>query len=76
MADPGRRALQQRQQELLDDLVAVLHERGPVALDPVFAEGFASAADDAGRLRAVIDQVALLTDAQARNRHRRWCSGD
>lgn len=76
MADPGRRALQQRQQELLEDLVAVLSARGPAALDPVFGEAYGAAPDDAGRLRAVIDQVALLTDAQARNRHRRWCSGD
>ena len=76
MADPGRRALQQRQQELLDDLVAVLLHRGPDALDPVFGEAFTAASDEAGRLRVVIDQVALLTDAQARNRHRRWCSGD
>lgn len=73
MADPGRRALQHRQQELLDDLVAVLQERGPEALDPVFGEAFLAASDDAARLRVVIDQVALLTDAQARNRHRRWC---
>jgi dGTPase len=76
MADPGRRALQQRQQELLEELVAVLFERGAKALDPVFADAFDAAPDDGVRLRVVIDQVALLTDAQARNRHRRWCSGD
>ena len=56
--------------------MAVLLHRGPDALDPVFGEAFTAAPDEAGRLRVVLDQVALLTDAQARNRHRRWCSGD
>ena len=39
MADPGRRAIQQRQQELLEDLVAVLSARGPAALDPGVRRG-------------------------------------
>jgi dGTPase len=73
MADPTRRALQHRQQELLEDLVTVLADRGPDALDPVFGEAFLAASDEPARLRVVIDQVALLTDAQAVNRHRRWC---
>jgi len=38
-------------------------------LDPVLAEDWTAAPDDAGRLRVVVDQVALLTDQQAVTRH-------
>jgi dGTPase len=50
MADPTRRALQHRQQEVLEDLVTALVERGPEALDPVFGEAFLAATDDAARV--------------------------
>jgi dGTPase len=73
MLDPVHRALQERQQALLAELVAVLADRGADALDPVFAELYRSARGDAERLRVVLDQVSLLTDAQATNRHRRLC---
>jgi dGTPase len=71
MDDPARRSLQQRQRELLAELVAALCDRGAAVLDPVFAELYDGASGDAGRLRAVLDQVSLLTDAQAVSRHRR-----
>ena len=35
-------------------------------LEPDFAADYAAADDDAGRLRAVIDQIASLTDVSAR----------
>ncbi len=70
MADPIRRAIQDRQRELLTELVRVLADRGAPALDPLFAVHYEAAADDAGRLRVVLDQVSLLTDAQAVTRHR------
>ena len=70
MADPVRRSIQDRQRELLAELVAALADRGGPGLDPLFALQYDSAADDAGRLRAVLDQVSLLTDAQAVTRHR------
>ena len=54
-----------RQRELLEELVACLVQRGPDALEPAFADDWAAAGDDAGRLRAVVDQVASLTDASA-----------
>ncbi|MBH1933328.1 deoxyguanosinetriphosphate triphosphohydrolase [Streptomyces sp. AV19] len=53
--------------ELADRLVA----RAPDGLDPQFRALFTEAADDAGRLRAVIDQIAALTDASARSLHAR-----
>ena len=43
----------------------------PDALDRPFADDWDAAADDAARLRVVIDQVASLTDASAVSRHRR-----
>ena len=71
MADPARRAIQQREQEMLTELVQVMADRGADALDPLFHHHYQEAADDVARLRVVIDQVSLLTDAQAIGRHRR-----
>jgi dGTPase len=65
MRDPHRLALQNAQRTLLAELVAALAARAPRDLEPVPRAGWQAAADDAGRLRAVVDQVALLTDAQA-----------
>ena len=56
----------ERQRELLAELVEALVDRGPDALDRPFADDWAAAADDAGRLRVVVDQVASLTDALRR----------
>jgi dGTPase len=69
MSDPGRRAMQARQRELLAELGAALLSKAPDALDPLFAEQWAEAPDDAARLRVVLDQVAVLTDQQAVARH-------
>ena len=54
-----------RQREILSDLVRVLAERAPDGLDQVFAPLWKEAADDASRLRVVVDQVASLTDPAA-----------
>ncbi len=54
-----------RQRELMADLVGVLADRGPDGLERAFADDWKHAADDAGRRRVVIDQVASLTDASA-----------
>ncbi|WP_446216392.1 deoxyguanosinetriphosphate triphosphohydrolase [Micromonospora sp. IBHARD004] len=53
------------QREILAELVAVLVDRAPDALDPVFAPLWRDARDDAARLRVVVDQVASLTDPAA-----------
>jgi dGTPase len=70
MSDPGRLAMQARQRELLVELATAVREGAPESLDPVFAGAWTSAADDAARLRVVLDQVAALTDQQAVARHR------
>jgi dGTPase len=65
-----------RQQEVLMELVAAVTHRGADALDGVFAPLWREAADDAGRLRVVIDQVASLTDPAAVEWHARLRSSD
>lgn len=62
-----------QQRTLLADLVDALLERGPDALEPMFAAAWRSAEAESGRLRAVIDQVASLTDASASQWHAKYC---
>jgi dGTPase len=66
-----RVALMTRQRELVTELVEALVVHAPASLDRVFADDWAAAADDAARLRVVIDQVASLTDASAVTWHER-----
>ena len=75
MADPLRIQIQQQEQELLTELVLAMAERGAAVLDPMFAGSYDDAGDDRQRLRVVLDQVSLLTDAQAVARHRRLIPG-
>jgi dGTPase len=60
-----------RQRELLAELVGVLTATAPDHLEPAFADDWRAAGDDAARRRAVIDQVASLTDASALAWHAR-----
>ncbi len=60
----------EQQRQILTELVEVLSERAPEGLDPVFGPLYKEAADDAARLRVVIDQVACLTDPAAIQWHR------
>ncbi|MEJ3652584.1 deoxyguanosinetriphosphate triphosphohydrolase [Actinomycetes bacterium KLBMP 9759] len=69
MSDPDRLSMQARQRELLAELASALLASAPAALDPVFADEWAAAGDDADRMRVVLDQVAVLTDRQAIARH-------
>ena len=69
MQATDRVALMERQRLLLAELFTALWERGPDALDRPFADDWAAAADEAGRRRVVVDQVASLTDASAVSRH-------
>ncbi len=57
---------QGRQRELLHALVEVLDRGEGRDLEPEFAADFARATDDSGKRRAIIDQVASLTDVSAR----------
>jgi dGTPase len=62
--------LRQRQRVVIGELAEALVRAAPYGLDPVFRSLYEDATDDAGRLRAVIDQIATLTDASALARHR------
>ncbi|MGW4892051.1 deoxyguanosinetriphosphate triphosphohydrolase [Kitasatospora sp. NPDC004240] len=57
--------LRARQRIVIAELAYVLNRRAPEGLDPVFAALYREAEDDRAALRAVIDQIATLTDASA-----------
>jgi dGTPase len=69
MTVEDRKPIYARQREVLAELVEALVDRAPQALDAPSAAAWRQSPDDAGRLRAVIDQVASLTDARALARH-------
>ena len=74
MAPREHEPLYQRQREIILDLVRVVAERSPLALEPPFAADWAAAPDDGARLRVVVDQVASLTDVSAAEWHGRLVS--
>ncbi|MCB5164840.1 deoxyguanosinetriphosphate triphosphohydrolase [Streptomyces bambusae] len=59
------------QRIVLAELAEALSARAPEGLDPQFRALFDAAPDDKARKRAVIDQIASLTDASARTLHAR-----
>ncbi len=67
--EAARRYVDQR--ALVHDLVDALLRGAPDGLEPLLRDDFLTAADDAGRLRVVIDQVAQLTDTSAATLHAR-----
>lgn len=74
MQRPGAAQLQLRQREILTNLVTVLQER-PTVLQDQYADAYIAASNSTGRLRAVVDQVASLTDSSAMTWHRQLCDG-
>jgi dGTPase len=70
MRRAGAEPIYVQQREVLVELVDALRRRAPDGLDAVFGPLWKAAADDAGRLRVVIDQVASLTDPAAVAWHR------
>jgi dGTPase len=67
MIPEDRRDEYESQRALLTGLVRALCD-SPHRLEPAYASDFAGATSESGRMRAVVDQVASLTDASAR----RW----
>ena len=65
MSHETRQPIYRRQRELLVELLDALWASGEEHLDSVFAADFLSSDDEWGRRRAVIDQVASLTDQAA-----------
>jgi len=80
MRREGAAAQQAGEREVIAELAMAIYQGAPATLDPVLRPSWA-AADAAGcaapesvRRRAVIDQVASLTDRSAIVWHRRLCS--
>ena len=61
----SRQPVYAHQREVLTELADHLWAAGPESLDRAFADDWAAAADDAGRRRVVVDQIASLTDQSA-----------
>ncbi|MFN2625636.1 MAG: deoxyguanosinetriphosphate triphosphohydrolase, partial [Mycobacteriales bacterium] len=71
MGRSGAAALQQREREIVAELVAAVADGAPDVLEPAFADSWRAASDDTARLRVIVDQVANLTDISARAWHAR-----
>lgn len=76
MERPGTEARYARERELVAELVEAVGAGAPGTLDPVHGAWFEQAADDAARLRVVIDRVAALTDTSAQALHRDLCGAE
>lgn len=73
MSSGRRQPTYRRQRELLTELLEALWDIGAEALEPAFAADFRAAANEAGARRAVVDQVASLTDQSAITWHKQFC---
>jgi dGTPase len=68
-----RRSVMGGQRAQVHELVDAFQDQPEARLDPLHLLDFQGAPDDEGALRAVIDQVASLSDPRALILHRRWC---
>jgi dGTPase len=75
MSTNARRPLYTQQRSMLSELADLLLATGPDNLDPGFAADWNEAQTNAARKRAVVDQVASLTDQSATVWHGRLCTG-
>jgi len=64
MSDPVHLAEQERQRERVHTVAMKLLVAGESALDPLYADHWRVADDDAGRLRVVVDQIASCTEGR------------
>jgi dGTPase len=71
MSRSGVVAAQARERQLIAELAESIAAAAPGSLDAVFRPAHESAADGAGRLRVIVDQVASLTDTSALAWHQR-----
>lgn len=69
MNHDARKTEYESQHLILVDLVDVLQETAPHHLEQVFVQDWREAHDDGARLRVIIDQISVLTDASAMALH-------
>jgi len=74
MSSESRQPIYANQRKLLTELCAAISNLGDSAMEPSFADDFRGATNDTERMRAVIDQVASLTDQSAMAWHARLCT--
>jgi dGTPase len=65
MSHESRRPIYSRQRDLIQELCGILAGSGPDHLEPGFADDFRGATTEVEAMRAIIDQVASLTDQSA-----------
>ncbi|WP_137723849.1 deoxyguanosinetriphosphate triphosphohydrolase [Prescottella subtropica] len=64
MSDAGHRARQDRQRDRVHRVAHWLLRTAPAGLDPLFLPDWTAAADDAARIRVVVDQIASCTESR------------
>lgn len=74
MSSESRRPIYAHQREVLTDLCNALVRLGPDAMEQGFADDYRAAQTETAQMRAIIDQVASLTDQSALAWHQRLCS--
>ena len=74
MQSDRRQPIYRRQRGLLIELLHTLWEAGPIELEPAYAADYRAAGDEAAARRAVVDQVASLTDQSAIAWYERLCT--
>ena len=68
-----RQSLMGGQRAQIHELVDAYRDQPETRLDPLHRVDFLGAPDDGAALRAIIDQVASLSDPRARVLHQSWC---
>ena len=74
MQSDRRRPTYRRQRGLLTELLHTLWESGAHELEPAYAADFRAAGSEAAARRAIVDQVASLTDQSAIAWYQRLCT--
>ncbi|WP_328391866.1 deoxyguanosinetriphosphate triphosphohydrolase [Nocardia sp. NBC_00416] len=64
MSDPDHKLRQAEQRDRITAVAEHLLATGPAALDPLLLPWWEAAADDAARVRAIVDQIASYTESR------------